>query len=349
MARRVQEREMKKSMGQQKQTSGAKHKLREVLTLKTVEYDSHYKGVYSLQYNFDGSLLAAGFSGGGIILYNSHTGEKVRDLRPHRHGGYPVMCLRFHPKQLHLLYAATSEGHVYVINTDTGEGANKAAIKEDTNEINTLDFSVDAFDLCTCGKDLAVRVYDAKTNKEKKIYKGYGAGIEVEDVNVEAGNTMRVYALKFSPHNENIFLTSGWDNHIKIWDSRTNDGIKRQIRGPHVCGDAMDIQDKNILTGSWCANHSLQEFDYGEGKLIRELKFPHDNGAFLYCAQYADEGTVLAGGSGTNSVAAIDRDDNVHLGSVKMTGPVMAMDSSDDGRLFAVGGEGTVLKLCAMK
>jgi hypothetical protein len=36
---------------------------------------------------------------------------------------------------------------------------------------------------------------------------------------VEAGNTMRVYALKFHPENEHIFITAGWDNHIKVTPS----------------------------------------------------------------------------------------------------------------------------------
>ncbi|XP_076469274.1 uncharacterized protein LOC143299737 [Babylonia areolata] len=346
MARRVLEQELKTNMGIKGGAIGETHGLEE---LKTVKFDSHFDGVYSLQYNFDGSLLAAGFSGGGVILYNPRSGEKVRELRDHRHGGYPVMCLRFHPKVPNLLYVATAEGHIYVINTDSGEGDKKAVIEEDKNEINTMDFSVDGFDFCTCGKDLAVRVYDTKTNKERRTYEGYGAGVYPEQRDVEAGNTMRVYSLKFSQESEHIFLTTGWDNHVKIWDIRTNDGIKRQIRGPHVCGEALDIQGNTILTGSWCANHALQEWDYREGKLIRDLNFPHKNGPFLYCAEFANKHTVIAGGSGTNSMEVIDRGANKSVASVKMTKPVMAMDSANDGELLAVGGKDNVIKMCALK
>ena len=70
------------------------------------------------------------------------------------------------------------------------------------------------------------------------------------------------------------------------------------------------VQDRYILSGSWCANHALQEWDYGEGTLVREVKFPHKNGAFLYCAQYGDLDTVLAGGSGTDSVEIIESSTN---------------------------------------
>ena len=43
---------------------------------------------------------------------------------------------------------------------------------------------------------------------------------------------------------------------------------------------------------------------------MREVQFPHTNGAFLYCAQYADMNAVLAGGSGTNSVEVIESGTN---------------------------------------
>ena len=40
-----------------------------------------------------------------------------------------------------------------------------------------------------------------------------------ENQDLEAGNTQRVFSLRFSPDNENIFLTAGWDNHIKVIES----------------------------------------------------------------------------------------------------------------------------------
>lgn len=321
----------------------------EVKTLAQISLDSHFGGVFSLQYNFDGSKLAAGFNGGGIRLYNSRTGELIHELRPNRHGGYAVMCMRFHPTDPALLYAGTAEGHVYLYNVESGDSTH-IITEPKGQQINTLDFCLDGFNFCTCGKDLTVRVYQTKTNKLEKTYEGYGSYKvpETADPTLEAGNTMRVYSLKFHPDNENIFVTAGWDNHIKIWDLRTNDGIKRQIHGPHVCGDAIDMKGRHILSGSWCANHALQEWDYGEGKLTREINFPHKNGAFLYCAQYADLGVVLAGGSGTKSVEAVEVATNKHIGGVQMTKPVQAVDSALGGRLFAVGGGDTFIKLCAL-
>lgn len=330
-------------------------KFTKVETLKELELDKYFGGVFALQYNFDGSLLAAGFRGGGIRLYNPLTGELIRELRANRHGGYAVMCMRFHPKEPNLLYAGTSEGHVYLYNVDTGDATH--IITEKANEINTLDFCVDGFNFATAGKDLAVRVYMTKNNVLDKTYEGYKTNTELQgQSDLEPGNTMRVYSLKFSPDNENIFITAGWDNHIKIWDVRTNDGIKRQIHGPHVCGDALDMREKHILAGSWCANHALQVFDYGEGKLLQDIDFPAKNGAFLYSAQFCDNNTVLAGGSGTNSAEALEVAPGPakpkvtvnHIGGAQMTKPVQAIDSANGGRLFAVGSGDNIIKLCAL-
>ena len=56
-----------------------------------------------------------------LQMYDSRTGQLLKDLRPNRHGGYAVMCLRYHPKDPKLLYAGTAEGLMFLINTDTLE------------------------------------------------------------------------------------------------------------------------------------------------------------------------------------------------------------------------------------
>lgn len=47
----------------------------------------------------------------------------------------------------------------------------------------------------------------------------------------------------------------------------------RKIFGPHVCGDALDIlpSNRNILTGSWRKNNTLQIWDYNTGKQLKDI------------------------------------------------------------------------------
>ena len=52
---------------------------------------------------------------------------------------------------------------------------------------------------------------------------------------------------------------------------------------------------------------ALQLWSLGEGKLEKTLTFPHgEDGEFLYGAAFCEQGIAIAGGSGTNSVQAIN-------------------------------------------
>ncbi len=47
----------------------------------------------------------------------------------------------------------------------------------------------------------------------------------------------------------------------------------RKIVGPHLCGEALDIEPstKNIVTGSWRKDSSIQVWDFDSGKLIKDI------------------------------------------------------------------------------
>ncbi|CAL1543254.1 unnamed protein product [Lymnaea stagnalis] len=334
MARRVLEAELLASQGMTPQPMGP---AKAVELFKEFKLHKTFSGIFSLQFNYNGDTLAVGFGAGGIQTYATNTGTLCKELRSCRQGGYAIMVLRFHPKDPNILYAASTEGHIYVLNISTGETL--ATLEEMGNEINCMDFSVDGYNFATGGKDLAIRIYETKSNKVVKTYPGFGSGGSVFEKN-QVGNTMRVFSLKFHPNNQYIFVSGGWDNHVKIWDIRDNDGIKRNISGPHICGDSIDLMENRILTGQWTALHALQEFNYTTGALSREIKYPNTDGAFLYASLYSNEDTVFAGGSGTNRAELIEISTNRHIGGHQMPAPVHALDSACQGRILAAGGAG---------
>ncbi|XP_064608656.1 uncharacterized WD repeat-containing protein all2124-like [Liolophura sinensis] len=321
-------------------------KFEKVQEINQIKILDEKQGVFSLQFSYDGELLAIGYGNGAVELRNPLTGELVKELRKSRYGGYQVMCIRFNPKNPDLFFATTSEGMVYSCNIK--DGSCQEIINEKGNEINCLDFSLDGFDFATAGKDLAVRLYDTKTLQMTKTYEGYNAKTVPDEVQSSA-NAMRVFALKYHPMNDDIFVTGGWENHLKIWDSRSNDGVKRVIFGPHICGDSLDLKGYEILTGSWVGHNALQLWGYTEGKLQKNVPFPSSaTGEFLYCAQFCDNNVVLAGGSGTNSVQAVNTETGECLGGIGMEHPVIALDSTKGGRLFALAGTDRVIKIGAI-
>ena len=68
----------------------------------------------------------------------------------------------------------------------------------------------------------------------------------------------------------NLLISGGWDKTIKIWDVRTGE-IVRNIVGPFVCGDSIDVNDSYILSGSYTDTNQLQIWDFNTGKFLEEI------------------------------------------------------------------------------
>ncbi|XP_059163843.1 guanine nucleotide-binding protein subunit beta-5b-like [Physella acuta] len=342
MARRILEAELLANHGIASAPMGPG---KSVEILKEFRLHKTYNGVFSLRFNYSGEVFAVGFGAGGIQIYETKTGNMMKELRACRQGGFAVMALNFHPKEPDILYASSTDGCISIYNIESG--LLLATIEETGNEINTLDFCLDGYNFATGGKDLVIRIYETKTNKLVKTFEGYSETTFVMD-KTKIGNTMRVFCIKFHPNNQFIFISGGWDNHVKIWDVRDADGIKRNFIGPHVCGDSIDILDNNILTGQWTALRALQEFNYTTGLLHQEIKFPNTEGAFLYAAQYCNKNTVIAGGSGTNRAEVIEIGTNRVIGGCQLSGAVHCADSAQNGRLLVTGGAASSFVLMKM-
>ena len=87
------------------------------------------------------------------------------------------------------------------------------------------------------------------------------------------------------------------------------EGAVRNIYGPHICGDSMDVDcdGSTIVTGSWRPEEQLQLWDYASGSLIKTFDWPVGvatrEPCLVYATQFSPDGVhVAAGGSGSNEV-----------------------------------------------
>lgn len=86
------------------------------------------------------------------------------------------------------------------------------------------------------GKDAALRIYDVCAKKAVlRLAKG-------ENDSSTSFHLMRIFAIKCHPDNPEIFFSGGWDNCVKIWDARVKGGCVKNVNGPHICGDAIDVK-----------------------------------------------------------------------------------------------------------
>lgn len=127
-----------------------------------------------------------------------------------------------------------------------------------------MDYKPDGTLFATAGSDCCVRVYDEATRKIKVEFSGGG------NTGGEAGHTNRVFAVKFDKEDENMLISGGWDNNVKVWDLREPNPV-RNINGPYICGDALDLHEGYILTGSWRSDKQLQLWDFGTCEFIEDI------------------------------------------------------------------------------
>lgn len=217
-------------------------------------------------------------------------------------------------------------------------------IHDELNQLLTVDYKPDGTAFATGGSDCIVRVYDEQTRKLKVTLEGGGTG--------EPGHSNRVFALKFDKDDDNMLLSGGWDNNVKIWDIRSGQAV-RSIYGPYICGDALDIHDGYVLTGSWRGDKQLQMWDVGTSELVDDLSWNKELGSAtpcqLYCAQFlkTEGDLIIAGGSGSNEVKIFDGNNNFWpCAQIRdLSRACFTVDFSNQGDMFAMGGGDGVVRV----
>ncbi|GLC36579.1 hypothetical protein PLESTF_001275300 [Pleodorina starrii] len=334
-----------------------------------------------------GNMLAVGGRHGTVQLLNPHTLERMDTIRISElagssslaaagrpgtvarrgsgaltttggllgsYGEGVVTSVCFRPdlrasRMQNLLLAAQGDAIVHlhvgtrrVVHVNTEEG----------NRINTLAMRPDGAMYASAGSDTVVRVYDEGTCSLSRTL-DHGDGVST------TGHTNCVFSLAWQPNDPQILLSGGWDNRVLVWDMRVHRSV-RSISGPHICGDALDVQPGGagggggagglVLTGSWRNSNPLQLWDLGSGRLLSNLPWwqPETDGCLIYAARFGTgpaAGTVVAGGSGAKPVVRVYKlngPGNVDLQyTVRFQRPVhaLALIQPPGGGGAAAGGE----------
>ncbi|KAL1140680.1 hypothetical protein AAG570_000610 [Ranatra chinensis] len=170
----------------------------------------------------------------------------------------------------------------------------------------------------------------------------------------DGGHVLRIFCLKFDLDQPNIVISGGWDNIIKVWDIRVGRYPVRNIFGPHICGDSLDIMDNKLLSGQWSTRDSLQLWDLGTGRLIKTI-LPDNRalgflGEFLYVAKFMrgfneynniegiEGDLVMAGGSGLGGLEVLSIKENAVLATFPEMNPIVGLDQMKD--VVSFGGTG---------
>jgi COMPASS component SWD3 len=228
---------------------------------------------------------------------------------------------------------------------------------DDQNEVNCLDYNDEGTQFVTGGRDSKIRIYDEATKTLVSVLEG---GVMGDRSATAPGHSNRVFSVKFT-HDENIILSGGWDNTVHIWDIRSGASV-RCLYGPHICGDALDLKNNEILTGSWRSTNQLELWDFGSGERIGEIpwhtgmseaKAEDQEPCMLYAAQFSKDTRgrfIVAGGTGSNEAKVFDHAmDDALVGTITgMARGVFSVDFSPDRETVAIGGGDDCIRVMTM-
>ena len=261
----------------------------------------------------DGSLLAFGCEDGIVRAHDATTGRPsaLFNTATHDDPDAPrgvVTAVRFlrgdgvaddnrANNRANVALVATSAGRVFHWHATSGAVLGDPIV-ETHNQTFALDVRADGRAFATAGSDATVRAYDQTTRRETSRLPSGSAD----------GGADRIFAVRYLDDAADVVASAGWDNTLTVWDARAGPRPARIIRGPSVCGDAVDARFGNggveILTGSWRDRRAVQLWDLGTGRVLADVPFgalEGEKNCQVYGARFAKKGRmIVAAGSGSN-------------------------------------------------
>ena len=317
--------------------------------------------VFSLRYSPDGKYLAAACGDGVIRVFNASTGKLSQTLNaPEESGGLPATICRFRPfdtdRSKNVLLVGNANGALQHWHITSGKCLH--SMVDDENQYYALDYMPNGSKFAAAGKKPVIQLFDEDTRKELCILEGSrGFGYSTKGSESHAGHSNRIFSLKFNPLDPNILISGGWDNTVHLWDVRSEQSV-RTMYGPHICGDSIDVNGNNLLTGSWKPVDQVQLWDLGSGNLIKTIdwgssSYIHQREPLMVYAAQFNKTTydkpkaqfIAAGGSGANEARVFDVQDDFNLvGTVTgLNRGVFTLDfAPNDFRIAVAGGDATI-------
>lgn len=219
--------------------------------------------VMSVKFDPEGKTVAVGNFDGSLKLYSANTGKIIATLNAPpaaSEDGVPVTCVRWRPqftaggnvRASSVLCSTLSDGsiqHWHLQNYKiTHDEKHHVGIQ---NHLMALDYTRDGKKYAVAGVNSNVYVYDDHTREI--AYTMHSKGLKIY------GHRNRILSVKCHPDDENLIITAGWDNTVKIYDLRDKAPVG-SMRGPLLGGDSIDVFEDLIVSGSNRNKETMQIF-----------------------------------------------------------------------------------------
>ncbi|KAK3083872.1 hypothetical protein FSP39_004403 [Pinctada imbricata] len=299
--------------------------------------------VLCCKFSNQGEFLAVGLKDGSIKIYDPRTCQCVFSLQD-EDTKLPVTQIRFRhfsedekPEYAHILIATYASGHVKFWHFTSGKCLHTI---NETRQTLCMALSPSGSRFMTGGDD-NMHIYDEETKTRISTLGPSDARDKMD------GHRFRVFSAQYHPNYPHVFITGGWDNTVHFWDDRQRHSIRMISDGPHICGDALDIDatHNHILAGSWRKNDVLTIYDFASASKIKDIPIDPMYSSKVYSCQWLGKDNIICGGSDMNMACVIDRgtlNTTGHLGDLPKA--VYCIDNDQNGNypLVAIGSASTI-------
>eukprot|EP00826_Nyctotherus_ovalis_P044197 TRINITY_DN4760_c0_g5_i1.p1 TRINITY_DN4760_c0_g5~~TRINITY_DN4760_c0_g5_i1.p1 ORF type:complete len:387 (+),score=40.78 TRINITY_DN4760_c0_g5_i1:76-1236(+) len=292
--------------------------------------------VLCVQYSKADQYLAAGTGAGKIHVYN--TAGKLHSTLAASYALMPITALcwtrRANEKPQEILISGSADGSVIYWNVDTGQSL--ATLNDRNFEIYSIDVSKAGTHLATGSRDCSIKLYDCDKRALIVLLKPGDSTV--------IGHSNRVHSVKFT-EDPNVVVSGGSDRTVFIWDLRVGKSVG-YVHGPHVCGNAIDVTNDTMLTGSFDKDKVLQLWSISKRKLIQDVGWQADNDANGYVNAARFEKTLrnryiaASGHTGVNKneVRIFNNKGKYEMvGRIELDKPAVSIDFVNAKQSFAVG------------
>jgi WD40 repeat protein len=297
------------------------------------------------QFDYDSKLLATG-STNGIHIYDLYIESldkqldwiKIDDEAQYLAHNFrsPVVCLKWKPRWggrgSGIIAAGHGNGKLKI--WDTSKNAPQCTVEEEGNiGICSIDYDVSGKILATGGADAILRLYDDCTMKVTQTYKSLGTTVH---------HFNQINCVKFNPEDDKILYSGGADRQLMVHDIRIKDTLKI-IDGPNIFGDCIDIQNNQLLVGSYTTKDWIEVWDIRTYNKLTTMKWNGDRrqtGGKVTTAKFM-KGTsngILASSQYENDIKIFDRTTSEEIAGISgYDQMIYSMDVNNEGDKISIG------------
>jgi RNA polymerase sigma factor (sigma-70 family) len=294
----------------------------------------------------DGKRLASGSRDRNVLVWEVATQKLLRTLSC----SGEIMAVAFGPDGKSLVTASGMTNEEYSISFwDPETGKAQAELKEHTNPIHNLSFSLDGKTMLSAS--MPIDNTKEVANRGEVIFWNVDSKTKINSLQSEM-----VYYAALSQDCKRLLTTNSHHNSVKLWKIDENFAATEEtdLVQDQICCSAVSADGKTLATApvsGWASVASLWDFETGK----HLISFEHKT-ASVRCLAFAPDGKTLVTGGWTTSQSDDVADQkqghegelageikfwNVATGVEKQTlsqiAPVVSLAFAPDGQTLAVG------------